>query len=156
MTVSSNTPNEPDDYQMKGAATTAMKIMRSCTLIPKAIRPIILIHRTRLTTNGRANEVAEAWADNPNCWQAISLSDAQQYANDGYFVVAGYINPNPRRSGHVVVVVPGTEIVSKKWGIALPCIMDTGGSKRAVGISLGEGFGLDKKSDIKFYYYKKQ
>lgn len=105
--------------------------------------------------SGLANAMAEAWKSNPDHWQAISLSDAQQYANDGYFVVAGYINPNPNRSGHVVVVVPGTETFSKKWGMTLPCIMDTGAYKRACGIPLSTGFGPDKKSDIKFYYYKK-
>ena len=86
--------------------------------------------------SGRANEMAEAWADNPNCWQAISLSDAQQYANDGYFVVAGYINPNPRRSGHVVVVVPGEAQYSDSWKNDVPMAMDTGYNKRKPNIPL--------------------
>lgn len=37
----------------------------------------------------------------------MSLSQAQDYANKGYFVVVGWINPIEGESGHVMVVVPG-------------------------------------------------
>lgn len=104
---------------------------------------------------GRANEMAKAWADNPKYWQPISLSEAQSYANQGYFVVAGYINPVPGRSGHVVVVVPGQEKKSDSWGCNVPNVMDTGSNKRTDKQWLSQSFRSSQKNNIHFYYYKK-
>lgn len=47
------------------------------------------------------------WMNNPSLWQEIAMSQAQGYANQGYFVVAGWINPNSNKSGHVVIIMPG-------------------------------------------------
>ena len=104
---------------------------------------------------GRANDMAKAWANNLKNWQPISISEAQDYANQGYFVVAGYSNPTPNKSGHVVVVVPGDKIYSKRWGCYIPCTMDTGQNKRTSKTTLNYSFGLDKKNAIHFYYYKR-
>lgn len=102
---------------------------------------------------GRANDMVQAWADNPRYWQSISMSEAQNYANNGYFVVAGYKNPSGH--GHVVVVVPGQERYSNNWKQKVPNTMDTGKNKRYDCTKLSNGFGPDKKEEIKFYYYKK-
>jgi len=96
--------------------------------------------------------MCKAFANNPKYWAQISLSEAQQYANKGYFVVVGY--QAPTGSGHVAVVVPGTATFSKKYGTNVPCIMDTGKGRRAKCIQLSKGFGDDKKDKIKIYYYK--
>lgn len=104
---------------------------------------------------GRANEMATAWANNPDYWQPISLSEAQEYANKGYFVVIGYINPIPNSSGHVVVVVPGKEHWSSSWKCHVPSTMDTGSRRRSSSGSMTRGFSPDKKDKIRIYYYKR-
>ncbi len=102
---------------------------------------------------GRANDMVRAWANNPGYWHSISLSEAQSYANKGYFVVIGYENPNPNKSGHVVVVVPGQAVNSPKWGCDVPVTMDTGSNRRSSYGAMNRGFGPDKKDKITVYYY---
>lgn len=101
---------------------------------------------------GRANDMVQAWGNAPNYWQEIQLSEAQSYANQGYFVVAGYYNPSG--SGHVVVVVPGSESYSASWGCCVPMTMDTGQNKRGSDYKLSESFGPRKKDKVRFYYLK--
>ena len=103
---------------------------------------------------GNANEMTKAWKNNPKYWQPISLSEAQDYANRGYFVVAGYINPNPNKSGHVVLIVPGDEVYSSTWKCKVPLAMDTGEDHRWSARGLSYSFGEDKKNHITYYYYK--
>lgn len=101
---------------------------------------------------GRANDMATAWQNNPSYWHPISLSEAQGYANNVFFVVAGFISPSG--SGHVVVVVLGEMQRSGSYDCEVPCIMDTGYKNRKSSIPLSHGFGSSKKDKIKFYYYK--
>lgn len=82
------------------------------------------------------------------------MAEAQTYANNGYFVVAGYINPIPNKSGHVVVIVPGSMQMSSTWKCAVPCTMDTGRNKRDNSTTLSQSFGPDKKGKINFYIYE--
>lgn len=51
------------------------------------------------------------WENHPEYWVPTELSKAQELANAGYFVVVGWKNPDTGRSGHVSVVVPGTEVI---------------------------------------------
>lgn len=102
--------------------------------------------------NCLANEMVSYWAKNPSLWKEITLSEAQGYANNGYFVVAGYQNPGGH--GHVVVIVPGKETYSTNWGGKVPCTMDTGYKKRNASQSFSYSFGANKKGKVKFYYYK--
>lgn len=102
----------------------------------------------------KANDMVRYWQNNPSHWEQISMSQAQQLANEGYFVVAGWINPNSGESGHVVVVVPGEESYSSKWGCDVPQTMDTGRKNRAASQPISEGFGPDKKDNVKFFKYK--
>jgi len=44
--------------------------------------------------------------------------------------VAGWENPNKNKSGHVVVILPGTGKYIKHWGVEMPPMMDTGFGKR--------------------------
>lgn len=104
---------------------------------------------------GRANDMVKAWENNPKYWQAITMAEAQDYANQGYFVVAGYINPIPGRSGHVVVIVPGEEKYSDSWGSNVPNTMDTGRNRREKKQWLSQSFRVSQKNDVYFYYYKK-
>lgn len=102
--------------------------------------------------NGLANEMGKYFASHPDTWQKIPLSDAQDYANNGYFVVGSYINP--RGHGHVVVVVPGREWNSKSWGGTVPTVMDTGEDKRYSGGNFANSFGKNKVGKVIFYLYK--
>ena len=102
--------------------------------------------------NARANEMVKYWRAHPEHWQPIQLSEAQDLANQGYFVVAGYVAP--AGSGHVVVVVPGGGTISKSWGGLVPNTMDTGAGMRRNKTTLNFSFGKDKKGKIEFYYYK--
>lgn len=69
--------------------------------------------------------------------------------------MAGYINPNPNKSGHVVVIMPGTAVYSSKWGCNVPMTMDTGYKKRWDYKFLSNSFGPDKKNNITYYFYKR-
>lgn len=93
------------------------------------------------------------WRDNPEKWQRISMEKAMEMANQGYFVVAGWVNPSGQ-SGHVVVVVPGPGDKSVKWGGIVPNTMETGLRRRNPKQLLSESFDSEKKSDVVFYYYK--
>ena len=63
-------------------------------------------------------------------------------------MVAGWENPVPGKSGHVVVVVPGTEV--NGW----PVCMDTGSNMRTVSQGLNYSFGRDKREYVEYYVYK--
>lgn len=102
----------------------------------------------------RANDMVKYWKDNPSKWEKIEMKDAQKKANEGSFVVAGWINTKVGRSGHVVVIVPGTETYSKGWECNVPCSMDTGYKMKEEKQKLNESFGKDKKDDIVFFKYK--
>lgn len=98
-----------------------------------------------------ANEMVRYWQSSSD-WTPISMSKAQEYVNHGFFVVAGWINPNGH--GHVVVIVPGTAVYDPRWGY-LPHTMDTGGNGHWDDNMLNYSFGKDKKEEIQFFYYNK-
>ncbi|MDE6158692.1 MAG: hypothetical protein K2F69_01110 [Bacteroidaceae bacterium] len=104
--------------------------------------------------NCMANEMTMYWRKTPEHWRKIQLSEAQSLANQGYFVVAGYIAPG-NNSGHVVVVVPGEGGKSPSWGGQVPNTMDTGANKRESKTLLSYSYGSGKKGKVEFYYYYK-
>jgi hypothetical protein len=71
-------------------------------------------------------------------------SVAQQFANNGWFVVGGWYNSG---NSHVVVVVPNSN--PGTW----PSCMDTGGNKRYESNSLDYCLGGDKKHSIEYFRY---
>lgn len=97
--------------------------------------------------------MVEYWKNSSN-WRSIPMSHAQALVNDGNFVVAGWINPVPGESGHVVAVVPGEEVYSKSWGGMVPVVMDTGKNKRFTSTSIANSFGSNKKPDVLFFIYE--
>lgn len=105
--------------------------------------------------NNLANEMISEWRKRPQNWIPIKLSEAQELANKGYFVVVGWKNPNAGSSGHVAVVVPGTEIRSSSWGGTVPVILEMGKGRRYPKKGLNYGFHHDKKPQIEIFYYKK-
>lgn len=66
-----------------------------------------------------ANEMV-GFMESERCWKTSSGQSAQYYANQGYFVIAGWINPDSTKSGHVAVVRPGMLGTSFKWGFRIP------------------------------------
>lgn len=70
---------------------------------------------------------------------------AQLYANQGYFVVAGWINHNGH--GHVVVITPGNEYYSNGWGGKVPSTMDTGRGHRWSTGNFANSFSKYKKKN---------
>lgn len=101
--------------------------------------------------NCKANEMVRYWQSSSS-WGEIQMSQAQGYANQGYFVVAGWIDPKGG-SGHVVVIVPGKETKSSSWGY-VPNAMDTGRDMRTSSQPLSYSFGEKKRPDVKFFIYK--
>lgn len=86
----------------------------------------------------------------PSHWERIPITQAQSFANQEHFVVAGWVNPTGG-SGHVVVIVPGTEQYSAYWGYTVPNSMDTEHNMRSDSQKLSASFGKD---NIEFYKYK--
>ena len=105
--------------------------------------------------NHLANEMISEWKKRPQNWIPIKLSEAQELANKGYFVVVGWKNPNAGSSGHVAVVVPGTGIRSSSWGGMVPVILEMGKGRRYPKKGLNYGFHHDKKPQMEIFYYKK-
>lgn len=110
--------------------------------------------------DGRANEMVSTWRINPRFWVRIQGKDlretlqmVKERVNAGLYVVAGWENKIPNKSGHVVVVLPGEGKPSKRWGAEMPKVMDTGQDKRGTHYFLDNSFGPDKIPNIEFYYY---
>lgn len=81
------------------------------------------------------------------------MSEAQGYANQGYFTVAGWIDTTGA-SGHVVVIVPGEESYSSLWGGMVPCTMDTGGGMKNAKQKFSQSFRSTLKGSVKLFIYK--
>ncbi|XVN40872.1 MAG: hypothetical protein RCO49_09125 [Rickettsia endosymbiont of Argas persicus] len=81
---------------------------------------------------------------------------AQKFANQGHFVVSVYKNANPRRAGHIAVVIPSSKDI-EKIKLEGPDIAQAGTSNFSSG-SLKKGFrnkkDAFKDNEIKFYYFK--
>lgn len=68
----------------------------------------MLSNYTKHLDGMRANDMVKHWRSHPDEWVRLeSGEEAQRMANDGWFVVVGWVNPIPGKSGHVAVVVPG-------------------------------------------------
>ncbi|WP_300700551.1 hypothetical protein [uncultured Alistipes sp.] len=85
----------------------------------------------------------------------VSMSEIQNLANQGHFIVASWVNTSGG-SGHVALVVPG-EMQGGTWcgeWIALPVVMDTGAECREESQKLSKSFGTNKHSQVEFYIYE--
>ena len=102
----------------------------------------------------RANDMIDYWSQNPSKWEPIKMSEAQELANEGWFVVAGWKATSG--SGHVVVIVPG--ITNKgNWNglyINIPKARDTGANMKTPSQGLNFSFGKKKHKDVIFFKYK--
>lgn len=104
--------------------------------------------------NMRANDMVKYWKNHPEKWEIIRMEEAQELANQGFFVVAGWINT--KGSGHVCLVVPGKSSRGKWNGsfTTLPNTMDTGANMRHKFHSITGSFGKNKHSEVIFFKYK--
>jgi len=98
-----------------------------------------------------------------NGWNYIKSKDrddnfiqAQKFANQGYFIVSTYKPTNPKRAGHIAVVIPSNKDI-EKIKLEGPDIAQAGINNFSSG-SLKKGFknkkNAFKDNEIKFYYYK--
>lgn len=101
----------------------------------------------------KANKMTKYWIQHPEQWQPISLSQAQDYANKGYFVVVGWINPIEGESGHVMVVVPGEMEYSGAWGKKVPVVLEMGKGRRYAKTKMSWGVDAKKEKELKVFYY---
>jgi len=65
----------------------------------------------------RANEMFDFLTNNKQEWIPCEGQSASHYACSGFLVVAAWKNPDPAKSGHVCIVIPGKCVGSNKWGI---------------------------------------
>ncbi len=70
-----------------------------------------------------ANQMIDFLTRKVDDWQKIEMGAAQDLANDGRVIIAG-ISEEPH--GHVVVVRPGLEDLSGKWGVKVPKVSHVG------------------------------
>ena len=111
-----------------------------------------LAYKTDLP-NVNANSLIQYWKDTPISWQQCNMAQAITWANQGYFVVAGWINTEG--SGHVVLLVSGTGMGN--WNgeyQKVPLVMDTGYEKRFTNKVITQSFGKSKHSNVVFYRYR--
>lgn len=101
-----------------------------------------------------ANGMVRYWSRTPDLWHPISLYQAQDYANKGYFVVIGWVNPTGIH-GHVVVVVPGEMEYSGVWKKKVPVVLEMGEDRRYAKAKLSMGLVPGTEKDLKVFYYKK-
>jgi hypothetical protein len=69
-------------------------------------------------------------------WSPVTVAAAQGYANEGRLLIAGAA-ADPH--GHVVIVRPGIEDWSPKWGMKVPKVSHVG-KKSLIGKHLGHAF----------------
>lgn len=105
--------------------------------------------------NMSANDMIKYLKNNSNKWESVKMSEVQGFANEGYFVIAAWINPNG--SGHVALIVPGIEKIGGWDGrvdAKLPNTMDTGFNMKVPSQPINKSFGKDKHSGVIFFKYK--
>ena len=101
-----------------------------------------------------ANDLVIYWQQHSSNWIPITMQQAILYANEGYFVVAGWIN-NTGGSGHVAVIMPA-ETVKGTWNgvyTDVPQVMDTGYKRRESSVGINQCFGKDKHANVEFYKF---
>lgn len=112
------------------------------------------LYKSKALYNMRANDMVKHWKNNSSQWESIRMSEAQKLANQGYFVVAGWINT--KGSGHVCLIVPGVEKKGNWNGgrVNIPNTMDTGYNMRYKSHPITESFGKGKHNGVVFFKYK--
>ncbi len=105
--------------------------------------------------NMKANDMVNYWNSSSNKWVSIAMSEAQSLANNGWFVVTGWVNTTGG-NGHVSIVVPGEQVEGTwcKQRENVPVTMDVGSYKRETSIGINWCYGELKQPNVKFYYYK--
>lgn len=105
----------------------------------------------------RANEMVKHMKNSPD-WELTDMKDVQGFANKGEFVVGGWQDTIPGKSGHVNFAVPGSGTYGGWNGNRqmVPNMMDTGAGKREKSIGVNYTFGEDKQPTTNFYRYNPQ
>ena len=101
-----------------------------------------------------ANDMVKYWKSHPEKWEVIRMEEAQGLANQGFFVVAGWINT--KGSGHVCLIVPGKATTGNlnECRIKIPNTMDTGANMKEKSQLINCSFGKKKHKEVIFFKYK--
>jgi hypothetical protein len=78
-------------------------------------------------------------------WGEVQMSEAQQYANQGYLVFAV---AKGKPSGHIATICPGLEQESKRW-VKVPAVMNVGAVN-----AIGKGLNWCFSEIPKFYLWR--
>ena len=109
-----------------------------------------------LATNARIGKQYDP--DDLRFVKSISAENAQKLANDGFIVVAAWLNPSGG-SGHLTTVRPDEADFNEKYG---PLVSQIGGSvsvmstRDAFGVGTSQPNTAESMDDIKYYYYPNQ
>ena len=98
------------------------------------------------TLLGLANDMGQKLRDTEFA-TPLTAQKALDYANKGVTVIASWVNPNPKESGHVAVVAPGEKLtyddIRKENTVMIFNVGKTNGE-----VNLGTGFGT---RDVGFF-----
>lgn len=86
-----------------------------------------------------ANEMVSHMCDTPHRWKELDPDQAQQEANFGNLVIAGWAN-DVGKHGHVNIIIPGILTWSKQFGDDVPNSVNVGGSSNYYGRPVSYGF----------------
>lgn len=149
------TPEKLTSAAKKGVEIVIAKYGRVAAYCNQGVREAFQAAFNKELPNLNANSLIN-YMKNSSEWSKlnVSMSEIQNLANQGHFIVPCWVNPSG--SGHVALVVPG-EMEWGKWcetPTALPVVMDTGAKCREESQKLSESFGKDKHSQVEFYIYE--
>jgi hypothetical protein len=97
-----------------------------------------------------ANDIMDDLGDSDD-WEEIEMNESQAFANGGDIVVTGTTNSSG--TGHLVMIVPGTEVSSGSWEGNVPVAMDTGPNKKWSSKGINYSWSSSSKDDVQFFKY---
>ncbi|RFU45413.1 hypothetical protein [Paraburkholderia sp. DHOC27] len=142
-------PDMPADWKGRDAEThcSAFAAAMSVRLSVYLLRPPE--HRLGLLANAQG-EWLDSAAGRRAGWQPVSsLEQVQALANQGWFVVGVYINPDRHRPGHIVVVRPSSK-TDAYLQVHGPQVAEASYHNH-VSWSARGSFAADHYADVKYY-----
>lgn len=110
--------------------------------------------------NGKlANDIFKHLS-NSSEWQEIQgPQGVQDLANKGQYIIAarpeyGLNKKGLPRSGHVVLIIPGDEVISPTWGGGVPICIDAGANRRWLGFGINKSWSVNIRDNVHFFLYK--
>ncbi|MFI3328553.1 MAG: hypothetical protein SNH79_01695 [Rikenellaceae bacterium] len=136
-------------------ASIAAKYGESQPVCSFAVRDLFNhYYNTNELHNMLSNDMVRYWSSGTPNWLSIEMDAAQEIANLGYFVVAGWEDKSGGL-GHVSVIVSGEAVEGRWCGVntLVPISADTGRDRREESIGINWCYGRDKQHEVRFFYY---